>query len=121
MKTSKRRKLRKAGWKVGSAADFLGLGPEEEALVAIKLALARGVRSLRSRDRITQVELARRLGSSQSRVAKIEAGDSSVSLDLLMRALLSLGAKGKDIAAMIEANPGRAASSHGSGARSSAA
>lgn len=101
MKARKKQKLRKAGWKVGSAAEFLGLTAEEEALVAMKLDLALGVRSLRARAQVSQAELAKRLGSSQSRVAKLEAGDRSVSMELLMRALLSLGASKKQIAAMI--------------------
>ena len=103
MKARKRQKLQKAGWKVGNAVEFLGLSSEEEALVTMKLDLALGVRSLRARAQVTQAELAKRLGSSQSRVAKLEAGDRSVSLDLLMRALLSLGASKKQIAAMINA------------------
>jgi DNA-binding XRE family transcriptional regulator len=101
VKASKRERLRKAGFKVGSAADFLGLSDEEQALVAMKLELVDGVKELRSEQRITQAELARRLGSSQSRIAKLEAGDRSVSIDLLMRALLSLGASRKQIAAII--------------------
>lgn len=101
MKASKKRKLRKAGWKVGTAAEFLGLSAEEAALVAMKLELVHGVRALRERHRVTQAELAKRLGSSQSRVAKLEAGDQSVSIELLMRALLNLGASKKQIAAMI--------------------
>lgn len=101
MKAHKRQKLRKAGWKVGTAAELLGLSPEEAVLVAMKLELVRGVRIFRERQRITQAELARRLGSSQSRVAKLEAGDQSVSIELLMRALLNLGASKKQIGAMI--------------------
>jgi DNA-binding XRE family transcriptional regulator len=101
MTASKKQKLRKAGWKLGSAAEFLGLSAEEQALVAMKLDLVQGVRVLRERHRITQAELAKRLGSSQSRVAKLEAGDRSVSMELLMRALLSLGASKKEIGAML--------------------
>jgi DNA-binding XRE family transcriptional regulator len=101
MRETKKEKLRKAGWKVSTAAEFLGLSAEEEALVAMKLNLVEGVRALRARTHITQADLAKRLGSSQSRVAKLEAGDRSVSLDLLMRALLSLGASKKDIAGII--------------------
>jgi DNA-binding XRE family transcriptional regulator len=111
MKASKRQKLQKKGWKVGSPADFLGLSPEEEALVAMKLDLVGGIRSLRARNQITQAAFARRLGSSQSRVAKLEAGDRSVSIDLLMRALLNLGASKKQIAAMIGTNAAAGAAS----------
>ena len=46
-------------------------------------------------------ELAKRLRSSQSRVAKMEASDPAVSIDLLIRALLAAGAKKKDIAKAI--------------------
>jgi DNA-binding transcriptional regulator YiaG len=101
VKASKRERLLKAGFKVGDAAEFLGLSDEEQVLVAMKLELVDGVRALRSARKVTQAELANRLGSSQSRVAKLEAGDRSISFDLLMRALLSLGASRKQIAAMI--------------------
>ena len=101
MKPNKQRRLRKAGFKVGSAADFLGLSAEERALVDLKLDLVAGVKALRVEKQITQAQLATLLGSSQSRVAKLEAGDGSVSFDLLMRALLSLGSTRKSIAALI--------------------
>jgi DNA-binding XRE family transcriptional regulator len=103
VKASKRERLRKAGFNVASAADFLGLTAAEQLLVAMKLELVAGVKELRSEQRITQAELAKRLGSSQSRVAKLEAGDRTVSIDLLMRALLSLGASRRQIAALIGA------------------
>ena len=103
MKAHKRARLQRAGFEVGSAGDFLGLSDEERALVAIKLALVDGVKALRIGQQVTQIELAGRLGSSQSRVAKLEAGDRSVSIDLLMKALLSLGASRKQIAAIIGA------------------
>lgn len=106
MRASKRQRLRKAGFKVGGAAEFLALSEEERSLVSMKMGLVDGVKALRTEKQVTQVELARRLGSSQSRVAKLEAGDSSVSLELLMRALLSLGADRKRIAALI-GNPQR--------------
>jgi transcriptional regulator with XRE-family HTH domain len=46
---------------------------------------------------MTQAELAQRIQSSQPRVAMAENGSKSVSLDLLMRALLATGATPKDI------------------------
>jgi len=92
------KRLRERGWKEGSVADFLGLSPEEAAFVEIKLRLSDAVRSLRRSSHLTQVQLAERLGSSQSRVAKIESGDPSVSLDLLTRSMLALGASKNDIA-----------------------
>jgi DNA-binding XRE family transcriptional regulator len=103
MKSDKKARLERAGWVVGDATTFLGFTPEEQWFVELKLALARGVRQLRERRGLTQAALARQLGSSQSRVAKIEAADKTVSLDLLMRSLLSIGATPKDIAKLIKA------------------
>ncbi len=89
--------MEKAGWRVGTVAEFLKLTPEEKALVKMRLALAEAVRGRRARLGVSQSELARRLGSSQSRVAKIEAGESNVSFDLLVRALLATGAKPHEV------------------------
>ena len=98
MRAAKRKSLEEAGWRVGSAADFLGLDDVESQYVEIKVALARLLRTTRSRRRLTQFELAKRIGSSQSRVAKLEAGDPSVSVDLLVRSLLAVGAKPSELA-----------------------
>lgn len=106
MDRSRWNQLRDKGWKEGTVADFLGLKPEEAAYIELKLQLGDAVKALRLRRGITQVELAKRLGSSQSRVAKIEASDPSVSIDLLTRSLLALGASKKDIARAI-ASPTR--------------
>ena len=101
MKDSKRKKLEAAGWRVGSASDFLGLSPEEEALVAMKLALAADIKERRRAQGMTQHVLARRIGSSQSRIAKMEVADKSVSMELLVRSLTSLGASTKEIGSVI--------------------
>lgn len=98
MKEDKRRRLEAAGWKVGSAAEFLALDDEEAAVIELKLDLADAVRTTRTRRRLTQKQLAKALRSSQSRVAKMEAGDPSVSIDLLVRTLLRLGASRRDLA-----------------------
>src|SRR5262245_36660875 len=97
MNKTKRGRLEARGWRVGSVKDFLGLSPEEAALVETRLALSKALRSRRVAQGLTQGELARRLNSSQSRVAKMEAGDRSVSVDLVVRALFSLGAKPRDV------------------------
>jgi transcriptional regulator with XRE-family HTH domain len=86
---------------VGNAAEFLELSAEESALVETKLALSESVRERRSKQGLSQAELARRLKSSQSRVAKIEAADPTVSADLLLRALFALGATPGDVASAI--------------------
>jgi len=100
MKKAKRERLEAKGWKVGTVAEFLGLTPEESALIEIKLALARRLRERRQK-RMTQAQLAEKIQSSQSRVAKAETGDSSVSLELLVRAMLATGASTKEIAKAI--------------------
>jgi predicted XRE-type DNA-binding protein len=101
MKKTKRATLEAHGWRFGSAADFLELTPEEAAFVETKLALSQSVRDRRKAQGLSQAALARRLSSSQSRVAKIEAADPSVSIDLLLRALFALGAKPRDVASAI--------------------
>ena len=101
MKKGKRARLEAHGWRVGNAADFLELSAEESALVETKLALSESVRERRSKQGLSQAELAKRLKSSQSRVAKIEAADPGVSTDLLLRALFALGATRNDVASAI--------------------
>ncbi len=97
MKSGKRRRLQAAGWRTGDAKDFLGMSEEEALLVELKLALVSAVKRSRKRHRMSQMDLAQRMGSSQSRVAKIEAGDASVSLDLIVRALLATGASRQEL------------------------
>jgi len=101
MNNKKRKRLEAKGWKVGSTADFLELTLEEVMYVELKLALSEHLKQRRQQKKLTQDELATLLQSSQSRVAKMEAGDPSVSLDLLVRSLLALGATKRDLARMI--------------------
>ncbi|PYV39341.1 MAG: transcriptional regulator [Acidobacteria bacterium] len=101
MKKAKKDRLEAAGWRVGSTADFLNLSPDEVAFIEMKLALAKNIRTRRLRQRLSQDQFAKLIESSQSRVAKMEAADASVSLDLLIRALLVLGASRKEVARII--------------------
>ena len=98
MNKTKQKRLEKHGWKVGSVDEFLDLSPQESAYVELKLALSRSLQERRRRRRLTQEQLARLIKSSQSRVAKMEAGDPTVSIDLLVRSLLALGAPAKSLA-----------------------
>ena len=95
------RRLEAAGWKVGDAAEFLGLTPEESALIDIKVSLIAALRALRERRGWTQTRLARRVGSSQSRIAKMENGDWHTSIDLLIGTLLALGATRREVGRII--------------------
>jgi DNA-binding XRE family transcriptional regulator len=101
MKKSKRELLEKKGWQVGNVKDFLNLTTEEEEFIEIKLALSRSLQERRLKKNMTQSELAQLIESSQSRVAKMEAGDPSVSLDLLIKSLLSLGTSRQTIARVL--------------------
>ena len=98
MKKTKRVKLEAAGWVVGSVKEFLGLLEADAALIEMKLALSRSLRDRRKKHGLSQVQLAERLHSSQSRVAKMEAGDPSESMDLLDSSLLLLGASSAELA-----------------------
>ena len=97
MNSARLKKLRAAGWKVGNARDFLKLSDEEVMLVELKLSLTSALKEARQKRRLSQTDLAQRLGSSQSRVAKIEAGDPSVSLDLIVKALFATGATRREL------------------------
>ncbi len=101
MDKAKKLRLEAKGWTIGSVDEFLGLTPEEAAYVELKLSLSKSVKKYRRSRKLTQVEMARLMRSSQSRIAKIEAGDSSVSLDLLIRSLIAMGASRKDLAQII--------------------
>ena len=102
MKKSKKERLEKAGWKVGTTKDFLELTDEEVAFIEMKLALSKYLKDSRVRKKLTQDQLAKIIHSSQSRIAKMEAGDPSVSFDLLVKSLLSLGTSPKQLARVIE-------------------
>jgi DNA-binding XRE family transcriptional regulator len=106
MRKDKQERLEIKGWTIGTAQEFLGLSDEEAAYVELKLRLAEGLRERRLRQQLTQNDMARLLQSSQSRVAKMEAGDRSVSLDLLVRALLSLGVSSRELARIVAGGEG---------------
>ena len=101
MREDKKRRLKAKGWKVGGAKEFLQLTDEESAYIDLKMRLADGLRNRRKRTHLSQVQLARVLRSSQSRIAKMESGDPSVSLDLLIRSLLALGISDRELSRII--------------------
>jgi ribosome-binding protein aMBF1 (putative translation factor) len=101
MRTEKRKHLEARGWKVGSVKEFLDLSDQESAYIELRLKLARGLKARRHARGLSQTQLAKAVQSSQSRVAKMEAGDPTVSLDLLVRSLLALGASNHDLGQII--------------------
>ncbi len=102
MRAAKKKKLEDKGWVSGDAADFLQLTPEEAAFVELKVKLTEALLKRRRLRKWTQTQLALRIKSSQSRVAKIESGDPSVSLDLVFRSLFALGVTQKEVARIID-------------------
>ena len=102
MDIAKKRRLHAGGWTVGDASELLELTTAQAAYIEVRLELAACFRSLRVESGVTQAQAAQRLGSSQSRIAKLEAADPSVSLDLMVKALLSLGATPQDISRAID-------------------
>jgi predicted XRE-type DNA-binding protein len=101
MRREKKSRLEGKGWRVGTVQEFLGLSDEEAAYVELRLRLADSLRKRRQKKNLSQARLAGLIGSSQSRVAKMEGGDASVSIDLLVRTLLALGATPRDLAQAI--------------------
>lgn len=94
---AKQIRLERKGWKFGTADEFLELSAEEIAYIELKLALSDKLRAKRVSKSLTQAELAQIVNSSQSRVAKMEAGDPAVSIDLLIKSLLALGVSKKEL------------------------
>ena len=109
MDRKKQNALEAAGFRIGDAEDFLGLTQEERRLVELRVAVSRAVRRLRERKHLTQQQLAAKLKSSQSRVAKIEAASADVSLDLLFRGLFAVGGKLDDLSATAGRTPSQGA------------
>ena len=97
MKAEKKRRLQAVGWKETTVQKFLNLSEADVQYIEMKLALSRLLRLVRERRRLTQTKAAALLRTSQSRLARMEAGDPSVSLDLLVRGLFPLGASSKDL------------------------
>jgi alkylhydroperoxidase/carboxymuconolactone decarboxylase family protein YurZ len=100
MDNAKKARLAENGWTVGTVSEFLDLTPEETTLVEIKLALSRHLKQ-RRQQLMTQAVLAERLQSSQPRIAKAENGDASVSIELLIKAILATGATPQEIGQVI--------------------
>ncbi|MDX2040058.1 MAG: helix-turn-helix domain-containing protein [Acidobacteriota bacterium] len=101
MDNKKRKALEAAGWRVGSASDFLGLTPEEERYIETKLLLSKRLKKEREKKQLSQTALAKLLHSSQSRIAKMEANDPGVTVDLLVKALFATGLTTKDLGRLL--------------------
>lgn len=97
MEKEKKERLERKGWKVGDIDEFLDLNEAELEIIEMKVALAKALVAKRKENKLSQVTLSKILGSSQSRLAKMEKADSSVSLELMIRAFFMLGATKKEL------------------------
>jgi ribosome-binding protein aMBF1 (putative translation factor) len=97
MNKEKIRNLEKEGWKTRTVSDFLNLSREEEEYIEMKLTLSNYFQALRKKQCLTQAQVAAKIKSSQSRVAKIERAEAAVSLDLIVRSIIALGSSKKEI------------------------
>lgn len=95
MDAKKLKKLKAMGGAVTTVQDFLGLTNEDMAVIEARLALAKAIREQREEAGLTQAALAKSLGSSQARVAKMEGGDPQASLDSMVRALAAVSRRVK--------------------------
>jgi DNA-binding transcriptional regulator YiaG len=91
----------KNGWVEGSAQDFLELSDADVEFIEMRRTLSQMLKELRLKLHLTQVQLAARLETSQSRVAKMEKADPTVSADLLLQSLFQLGVRRKELAKAI--------------------
>ena len=103
MDVEKRKRLAALGWESTTVEEFLGLTPQESSYIEFKLNLSRYLREQRKQRQITQTELAEKIGSSQSRVAKMEKGDPSVSVDLIVKSLFAMDVSQQEIAGVLVA------------------
>lgn len=102
MDNNKLNRLKSQGWEVGNTANFLELSQEEIALIDFKIALIKRLKELRIKQNLSQESLAKKIKSSQSRIAKIEAGEQNISLDLILKTMFSLGATNQDLIEVIK-------------------
>ncbi len=101
MDRAKRKRLESKGFKAGSVQEFLNLSPEESKIIELKITLGKKLQAYRKAKSLTQIEFARKIRSSQSRVAKMESGDPSASIDLMIRSFFALGASQRQLAKIV--------------------
>lgn len=93
MDSKKRKAIEAAGWRIGDAADFLGMSDDERQLLDARVQLALAIRRQRKARQLSQKQLGAKLKTSQPRIAKIERAASDVSMDQLVKAFAAAGGK----------------------------
>ena len=97
---------RNGEWVEGSVQEFLSLSDADMELIETRRAISRLLKATRQEKKMTQAAVAAALHTSQSRLAKMEAGDPSVSLDLLFKSLFSLGVTRQNLASTLSSEQG---------------
>ena len=95
--------MQEAGFESGSVGELLGLSEAQETLVETKVRLTELLREERRARGWSQNRLAQAMEKKQQVVARIEMAHRSVSLDLLLRALFTMGVKPSRVARELEA------------------
>ena len=98
MDKDKQAKLASKGWKVGTVSEFLELTPAEATYIELRLALSQNLKQRCTQKQLTPSQFAQLINVNPSQIEKLETGDASVSLDFLIRSLLTLGATVKELA-----------------------
>lgn len=93
--------LERAGWTHGSYADFLQLTPEEKMIVDMRIAATLELERQRRATRLSQAEVARRMGTRQPNVSALFRNPGGATLDTLCRALAAYGLGRREIAACL--------------------
>ena len=86
---------------VDDAADWLELTDVERQIVDLRIKLGREIRRRRTGAGLSQAQLAEKIGSSQSRVAKAEGMAPGVAFDLMLRAFFATGGTVDELAQAI--------------------
>ena len=97
MRKAKRERLERAGYKLTDTQKFLNFSEEEMSVIDLKISLIQKLRDVRKSAGVTQKQLAKLMKSSQSRVAMLESGSSDASLELICKALFTLGVSPKEL------------------------
>ena len=101
MTKEKIKKLEAMGFKVTTTKDWLRLSVEEEKVIEMRVALAAELEKMRKEAGLTQAQLAKKLGTKQSGVARMINNPDTATIDNLIKAMVAMGASVGRIAACL--------------------
>ena len=103
MDTQTLKRLQDAGFVPTTITAFLELSPAEEAFVETKVRFTALLKQTRLERGWTQAQLAKELGTRQQMIARAERGGDSITIDFLLRALVTLNLSLTDLGAELRA------------------